>query len=96
MTSSKIKNIILKTILAPWYREWLKQWKYQKVFVFSVEGFEFFKFYEKEAKPDIRKFKRGLALYPMFKIREITGKIGFQFCKLTFSGLGEQTICKFA
>ena len=22
----------------------------------------------------------------MFKIRKITGKIGFQFCKLTFSG----------
>ena len=62
MTSSKIKNNILKTILAPWYREWLKQWKYQKVFVFSEEGFEFFKFYEKEAKPDIHKFKRGLAV----------------------------------
>ena len=62
MTSSKIKNNILKTILAPWYREWLKQWKYQKVFVFSEEGFEFFKFYEKEAKTDIHKFKRGLAV----------------------------------
>ena len=61
MTSSKIKNNVLKTILPPWYREWLRQWKYQ-VFVFSVEGFEFFKFYEKEAKPDIRKFKRGLAV----------------------------------
>ena len=33
--------------------------------------------------------------HSMFKIREITGKIGFQFCKLTFSGLGEQVICKF-
>ena len=30
--------------------------------------------------------------YSMFKIREITGKIGFQFCKLTFSGVDEQTI----
>ena len=36
MTSSKIKNNILKTILAPWYREWLKQWKYLKWrFLFS-------------------------------------------------------------
>ena len=32
--------------------------------------------------------------YSMFKIREITGKIGFQFCKLTFSKVGEQAICK--
>ena len=44
MTSSEIMANILKTILAPWYREWLKQWKYlsfmeMKVFVFSVEGF---------------------------------------------------------
>ena len=30
--------------------------------------------------------------HSMFKIREITGKIGFQFCKLTFSGVDEQTI----
>ena len=30
----------------------------------------------------------------MFKIHEI-GKIGFQFFKLTFSGVGEQAICKF-
>ena len=34
--------------------------------------------------------------YSMFKIREITEKIGFQFCKLTFSGVGEQAACKFA
>ena len=27
--------------------------------------------------------------HSMFKIREITEKIGFQFCKLTFSGLSE-------
>ena len=33
-----------------------------KVFVFSVEGFLFVKFYEKEPKPDIRKFKRGLVV----------------------------------
>ena len=32
-----------------------------KVFVFSVEGFSFFKFYKKEAKP-VRKFKRGFAV----------------------------------
>ena len=32
------------------------------VFVFLVEGFQFFKFYEKEPKPDIRKFKRRLAV----------------------------------
>ena len=32
-----------------------------KVFLFSVEGY-FFKFYEKESKPDIRKFERGLAV----------------------------------
>ena len=31
-------------------------------FCFSGEAFEFFKFYEKEAKPDIHKFKRGLAV----------------------------------
>ena len=34
--------------------------------------------------------------YSIFKICEITGKIGFQFCKLTFSGVSEQAICKFA
>ena len=34
--------------------------------------------------------------YSMFKIRELTGKIGFQFCKHTFSRVGEQAICKFA
>ena len=34
--------------------------------------------------------------YSMFNIHEITGKIGFQFCKLTFSGVGEQAIGKFA
>ena len=33
-----------------------------KVFDFSVESFQFFKLYEKEAKPDKRNFKRGLAL----------------------------------
>ena len=33
-----------------------------KVFVFSVEVFYSLKFHEKEAKPDIRKFKRGLAV----------------------------------
>ena len=52
MTSSKIRNNILKTILALSYREWLKQWKHisfmeMKVFIFSAEGFYFFKFYEK-------------------------------------------------
>ena len=31
-----------------------------KIFALSVEGFLFFKFYEKEAKPDKRNFKRGL------------------------------------
>ena len=47
-------------------------------------------------------FKRGKTklrevwpYYSMFKIREIIGKIGFQFCKLTFSGVDEQAICKF-
>ena len=34
--------------------------------------------------------------YLMFKNHEITGKIGFQFSKLTFSRVGEQAICKFA
>ena len=33
-----------------------------KVFDFSVESFQFSKLYEKEAKPDKRNFKRGLAL----------------------------------
>ena len=33
-----------------------------KALVFSVEGFQFLKFYVKEPKPDIRKFKRGLAV----------------------------------
>ena len=37
-----------------------------KVFVFSVEDFKFFKFYEKEPKPDICKFNRGLAV--LFKV----------------------------
>ena len=44
MTSSNNKNNILKAILAPWYREWLIQWKHlnfteMKVFVFSVRSF---------------------------------------------------------
>ena len=33
--------------------------------------------------------------YSMFKIQEMTGKIGFQFCKLTFSRVGQEAICKF-
>ena len=33
-----------------------------KVFVFSVEGFWFFKFNENERKLDKRNFKRGLAV----------------------------------
>ena len=32
----------------------------------------------------------------MLKIYEITGKIGFQFSKLTFLGARDHTICKFA
>ena len=43
MMPSKIKNNILKAILALWYREWLKQWKHlsfmEMVFVFPVEDF---------------------------------------------------------
>ena len=31
-------------------------------FVFLVEVFQFFTFYEKEAKPNICKFKKGLAM----------------------------------
>ena len=33
-----------------------------KVFIFSIEGFQFLKFYEKEEKLEKRNFKRGLAL----------------------------------
>ena len=34
--------------------------------------------------------------YPMFKIHESPGKVGFQYYKLTFSRVGEQAIGKFA
>ena len=33
-----------------------------KVFIFSIEGFQFLKFYENEEKLEKRNFKRGLAL----------------------------------
>ena len=33
--------------------------------------------------------------HSMFKIREITGKTGFQFCKLTFLGVSDQAISTF-
>ena len=66
MTSSKIKNNIPKTILAPWYREWIKQWRYlrfvEMVFIFSGESYYFLKLYEKEAKPGKQNFKRGLVV----------------------------------
>ena len=39
--------------------------------VFSVEAFQFSKFYKKEAKHDKRNFKRGLS-----EIHKTTGKIG--------------------
>ena len=32
----------------------------------------------------------------MLKIRKITEKIGFQFCKLTFVGVSGQANCKWA
>ena len=60
-----------------------------KVFVFSVEGFLFVKFYEKEPKPDIRKFKRGLVVLLDVQNWWNSGKIDFQFSKLTFSGVGD-------
>ena len=34
--------------------------------------------------------------HSMLQIRKSTGKIGFQFCKLTFLGVSDQAICKFA
>ena len=33
--------------------------------------------------------------HSMLKIHKITGKIGFQFCKITFLGVSDQAICKF-
>lgn len=49
-----------------------KQWKYPgfkeiKVFVFSVEGFWFFKFHEKVAKPDKGNFRRDVTVAFEFK-----------------------------
>ena len=66
-----------------------------KVFVFSVEDFKFVLFYEKETNHDKSNFKRGLAVAFNVKTRNITGKIGFQFCKLTFLGVSDQALCKF-
>ena len=34
--------------------------------------------------------------HSMLKIRKITEKIGFQFCKLTFVGVSGQANCKWA
>ena len=101
MMSSKIKNNILKTILASCYREWLKQWKClsfmeMKAFVFSVEGFQFFKFHENEAKPDFKRCFFSATLREVWlwcsrlKIHQITVKIGFNFCKLTFLGVSDK------
>ena len=89
MASSKIKNNFLKAILAPWYREWLKQWKYLsfmevKVFVFSVEGFNFLDFMKKMLNLTNTTLRGVWAWHLRSKIHEISGKMGFKFCKLIF------------
>ena len=66
-------------------------------FFFSVDVFQFLKFYEKVVKLDKRNFKREIwTWHLMLKVRKITGKIGFQFCKLIFLGVSDQAICTFA
>ena len=89
MASSKTKNNMLKTILLN------SENTCNEGFVFLVEVFQFFTFYEKEAKPNICKFKKGLAM--PFNVQNLRNywKICLQFCKLTFLGVSEQAICKF-
>ena len=52
-----------------------------RIFVFLVE---ISKFYENEVTHDKNRFKRGLSVAFKSKMREITGKIGWSFCSLTF------------
>ena len=52
MTSSKIQYHISRTIFARWNREWIGQWKFLSkivLFIFSVEAFQFSKFYESKS-----------------------------------------------
>ena len=70
-----------------------------KFFVFSVEIFQFFKLYGKEAKPDKPNFiKRDLTMEFDIKnsLLKSYWKIGFQFWKVTFLGVSDQANCKFA
>ena len=59
-------------------------------FCFLSRGFLIFKFYDKEAKPDFRGVFFNATLREVWpwhsrsKIRKISGKMDFKFCKLTF------------
>ena len=89
IASPKNQNNILKIVLAPWYREWPKQWKYIsfmeiKLFVFSVESFDFLNFMKKRPNLTNATLWKVWPWHMKSKIHKITGKIGFKFCKLTF------------
>ena len=91
MKSSKIKNNILKTILPQWYSEWLKQWKYLSFMEMKV--FDFIRRGKNLTKTTLREV---WLWHLMLKNCKITGKIGFQFCKLTFLRVSDQVNSKFA
>ena len=58
--------------------------------------FNFLNFMKKSQNLTYTNLREVWPCYWMFKYHEITGKIGFQFCKITFLGVGEQAIGKFA
>ena len=57
-----------------------------KFFIFSVEAFQFSKFYENEANHDKRSYERSLSV--AFEVRN--GETGLEICILSFFG-GEIT-----
>ena len=92
MTSSKIKNNIFKAILTPRYRKWLQLRKYlifmdMKVFIFSIEGFQFLNFMKKRKNLTNATLREVWRWHSRSKIlRKTTWKIGFKFRKFTFFG----------
>ena len=66
-----------------------------KVFVFSGV-FDFLNFMKKRQNLTNATLREVWPWHSMLKILKITGKIDFQFCKLTFLGVSDQANYKFA
>ena len=98
MTSSKIKNIISKTILAPWYSETVKIPKFfgDEGFCFLNRVFNFLTSWKRGKTWQNLKLREVWPWHSMLKNCKITEKTGFQFCKFTFLGVSDHAICKLA